>query len=138
MTTPPDAGVLPGTTQQGIFEYAHTLGLRTTFRDLRVEEVAQADALWLTSSVRLAVAVRAVDGQERPADLEPDAADQRVPDLPHRLTRAATPQPAVNRSLRSVAPASHSSSTSAPRPGTVGTVTRPARATTGGTTTSRA
>lgn len=70
VTTPPDAGVLPGTTQQGIFEYAASLGLRTTFRDIRVEEVAAADALWLTSSVRLAVAVRAVDGQERATDLE--------------------------------------------------------------------
>ncbi|CAL8968833.1 D-alanine aminotransferase [Cellulomonas sp. T2.31MG-18] len=70
VTTPPDAGVLPGTTQQGIFEYAQSLGLRTAFRDLRVVEIADADALWLTSSVRLAVAVRAVDGQERPADLE--------------------------------------------------------------------
>lgn len=70
VTTPPDAGVLPGTTQQGIFEYARSVGLDTRFRDIRVDEVGQADALWLTSSVRLAVAVRAVDGQDRPADLD--------------------------------------------------------------------
>ena len=69
VTTPPDTGVLPGTTQQGIFEYARSIGLTTEFRDIRVAEVGAADALWLTSSVRLAVAVRAVDGHERPADL---------------------------------------------------------------------
>lgn len=68
VTTPPDAGVLPGTTQQGIFEYAEGIGLRTEFRDLRVAELQAADALWLTSSVRLAVPVREVDGISRTVD----------------------------------------------------------------------
>jgi 4-amino-4-deoxychorismate lyase len=68
VTTPPEAGVLPGTTQQGMFDYAEGIGLTTQFRDLRVDEIGAADALWLTSSVRLAVPVRAVDGVERAVD----------------------------------------------------------------------
>lgn len=68
VTTPPEAGVLPGTTQQGIFDYATGVGLATELRDLRVDEVAAADALWLTSSVRLAAPVRALDGTPRPVD----------------------------------------------------------------------
>jgi 4-amino-4-deoxychorismate lyase len=68
VTTPTEAGVLPGTTQEGVFGYAGSIGLATAVRELRVEELAAADALWLTSSVRLAVAVRAVDGVERPVD----------------------------------------------------------------------
>ncbi len=62
VSTPPEAGVLPGTTQQGMFAYAEGLGLGTQFRDIRVAELVGADALWLTSSVRLAVPVTAVDG----------------------------------------------------------------------------
>ncbi len=68
VTTPPEAGVLPGTTQQGMFAYAAGVGLATEFRDIRVDEIAAADALWLTSSVRLAVPVTAVDAVPRPHD----------------------------------------------------------------------
>ena len=68
VTTPPEAGVLPGTTQQGMFDYATSIGLATEFRDLRVDELADADALWLTSSVRLAVPVTAVDGVPHTVD----------------------------------------------------------------------
>ena len=68
VTTPPEAGVLPGTTQQGMFDYAEGIGLTTEFRDVRVDELEVADALWLTSSVRLAVPVRAVDGVPRRVD----------------------------------------------------------------------
>lgn len=68
VTTPPEAGVLPGTTQQGMFEYAKGIGLDTEFRDVRVSELDGADALWLTSSVRLAAPVNAVDGVARRVD----------------------------------------------------------------------
>ncbi|HEY0117757.1 MAG TPA: aminotransferase class IV [Cellulomonas sp.] len=68
VTTPPEAGVLPGTTQQGMFAYAEGIGLATELRDIRVGELADADALWLTSSVRLAVPVTAVDGVARRVD----------------------------------------------------------------------
>ena len=62
VTTPAEAGVLPGTTQQGMFAYAEGIGLSTQLRDIRVDELAAADALWMTSSVRLAVPITAVDG----------------------------------------------------------------------------
>jgi len=68
VTTPPEAGVLPGTTQQGMFEYAASVGLATDHQDLRVDELDSADALWLVSSVRLAVPVNAVDGVPRAVD----------------------------------------------------------------------
>ena len=68
VTTPPEAGVLPGTTQQGMFDYAAGIGLATEFRDIRADELPAADALWLTSSVRLAVPVTAVDGVPRRVD----------------------------------------------------------------------
>lgn len=74
VTTPPEAGVLPGTTQQGFFDYAGDAGLGTQFRDIRADELAGADALWLTSSVRLAVAITALDGVARPADHDLTAA----------------------------------------------------------------
>ena len=68
VTTPPEAGVLPGTTQQGMFAHAAGIGLATEFREIRVDELAIAGALWLTSSVRLAAPVRAVDGAARQVD----------------------------------------------------------------------
>lgn len=68
VTTPAEAGVLPGTTQQGMFAYAEGIGLATQLRDIRVDELAAADALWLTSSVRLAVPITAVDGVPRRID----------------------------------------------------------------------
>jgi 4-amino-4-deoxychorismate lyase len=68
VTIPSEDGVLPGTTQQGMFDYASTIGLATQFRDIRVDELADADALWLTSSVRLAAPVTAVDGAPRAFD----------------------------------------------------------------------
>ncbi len=68
VTTPPEAGVLPGTTQQGMFEYAAGAGLATEYRDMRIEELDAADALWLASSVRLAVPINAIDGVPRAID----------------------------------------------------------------------
>jgi len=68
VTTPPEAGVLPGTTQQGMFAYAGEAGLGTEFRDIRVEELPAADALWLTSSVRLAAPITALDGVPHAVD----------------------------------------------------------------------
>lgn len=68
VTTPAEAGVLPGTTQQGVFAYAEGVGLTAAVREVRVDELAAADALWLTSSVRLAVPVNAIDGVARPVD----------------------------------------------------------------------
>lgn len=65
-----EAGVLPGTTQQDVFDALGELGLRGEVRDVRVAELAEADAAWLLSSVRLAAPLREVDGVERAVDRE--------------------------------------------------------------------
>lgn len=63
VTPRPDSGILAGTTQRSIFDLAGGLGLRTAVRDVRVQELAGADGLWLVSSVRLAVPLHTLDGQ---------------------------------------------------------------------------
>ena len=51
---------------------AHILGVLESveYRDVTVDELRAADAAWLVSSVRLAVAVTALDGVEFPHDTE--------------------------------------------------------------------
>lgn len=70
VTPPPEVGVLPGTTQEDLFASLDDLGLRGEERDVRVPELAAADAAWLMSSVRLAAPVNAVDGVAVPVDHE--------------------------------------------------------------------
>lgn len=71
LVTPlPEVGVLPGTTQEDLFASLGELGLRGEERDVRVTELAQADAAWLMSSVRLAAPINAVDGAPMPVDRE--------------------------------------------------------------------
>jgi 4-amino-4-deoxychorismate lyase len=55
-------GILDGTTQASIFEYAASLGFETGFELLTVEELHRVDAAWLVSSVRLAAPVRELNG----------------------------------------------------------------------------
>ncbi|WP_167131050.1 aminotransferase class IV [Paramicrobacterium chengjingii] len=55
-------GNLPGTTQQELFDWAEHNGFSTQSRRVRADEVRQADAAWLVSSVRLVVPITAVDG----------------------------------------------------------------------------
>lgn len=63
LVTPlPEAGVLPGTTQEDLFASLPELGMRGEQRDVRVAELAEVDAAWLMSSVRLAAPINAVDG----------------------------------------------------------------------------
>jgi 4-amino-4-deoxychorismate lyase len=61
-------GILRGTTQLALFAHLEARGFETAEETLPVAAVAEADAAWLLSSVRLAVPVRAVDGVERPVD----------------------------------------------------------------------
>nr|WP_240921448.1 aminodeoxychorismate lyase [Microbacterium excoecariae] len=68
VTPTPEHGVLVGTAQLGAFEYLASHGHRTTYRDVRVEELAEADQLWLTNSQRLAAPLRRLDGREFPVD----------------------------------------------------------------------
>jgi 4-amino-4-deoxychorismate lyase len=65
-----DIGILPGTSQLSVFEFAHSRGLRTEAALLRASELTAADAAWLVSSVRLAAPITSVDGAEVPVDVE--------------------------------------------------------------------
>ena len=67
-------GILDGTTQANVFRYAEGLGLATGFELLTPAQLAESDAIWLVSSVRLAAPVRQIDGVERAIDLEFTAA----------------------------------------------------------------
>ncbi|GAA1900573.1 MAG: aminodeoxychorismate lyase [Williamsia herbipolensis] len=66
ITPPVEDGVLPGTTQQALFETAEKEGLRTEYRSLRVADLIVADGVWLLSSVTLATRVRELNGYEMP------------------------------------------------------------------------
>jgi 4-amino-4-deoxychorismate lyase len=68
VTPAPSGAILHGTTQQSMFEYLRARGERVQYRDVTVDELRQADAAWLVSSVRLAVAVVALDDVLFPAD----------------------------------------------------------------------
>ena len=68
VTPAPSGAILHGTTQQSMFDYLRAQGASVEYRDVTVEELRQADAAWLVSSVRLAVSVVALDGESFPAD----------------------------------------------------------------------
>jgi 4-amino-4-deoxychorismate lyase len=70
VTPAPSGAILHGTTQQSVFEYLTARGEQVEYSDVTVDELRVADAAWLVSSVRLAVAVTALDGREFPHDLE--------------------------------------------------------------------
>lgn len=57
-------GILDGTTQANVFRFAESLGMSTGFELITPDELRQADAAWLVSSVRLAAPVRELDGAE--------------------------------------------------------------------------
>jgi len=61
-------GILRGTTQLAAFAYLEDAGFETAEEILPVAALADAEAAWLLSSVRLAVPVRAVDGVPHAVD----------------------------------------------------------------------
>jgi len=61
-------GILDGTTQANVFRFAESLGMTTGFELITPEQLAQADAAWLVSSVRLAAPVRELDGAAFPVE----------------------------------------------------------------------
>ena len=63
-----ESGILAGTTQATAFRFFESRGLRTRFAPIRAQDLADADALWLVSSVRQAVAVHTLDGRPMPGD----------------------------------------------------------------------
>lgn len=68
ITTAPSAGILHGTTQLAVFEYLEAQGLRTRYATLSTADLRAADAAWLVSSIRLAVAITAIDGEPLASD----------------------------------------------------------------------
>nr|WP_120491904.1 aminodeoxychorismate lyase [Corynebacterium lactis] len=62
LTPNPGEGVLPGTTQAALFDTAAEQGWTVTPAVLTPDDLHTADAVWLVSSVRIAVAVSSIDG----------------------------------------------------------------------------
>lgn len=65
-----DIGILPGTSQLSVFDFASSRGLRTEAVLVPASDLTKADAAWLVSSVRLAAPITSVDGIELPVDVE--------------------------------------------------------------------
>lgn len=68
VTPAPSTGILHGTTQLSLFAHLEQRGFATDYATVSVTELAEADAAWLLSSVRLAAPVSSVDGQALPVD----------------------------------------------------------------------
>ncbi|WOP19157.1 aminodeoxychorismate lyase [Raineyella sp. LH-20] len=66
-----DLGILAGTTQARAFRHLERAGHVCEYRRISTAELPAADALWLLSSTRLAVPVRALDG--RPVSVDAKA-----------------------------------------------------------------
>lgn len=64
-TVPTETGILAGTTAAHLLGRAPHHGFAADVRHGRVDDLHAADGVWLVSSVRGAVPVRAIDGHER-------------------------------------------------------------------------
>jgi 4-amino-4-deoxychorismate lyase len=62
-------GILEGTTQGDVFEWASKQGIPTRTEMITVSELAASDAAWLLSSGRHAVPIRSVNGVPHPVDV---------------------------------------------------------------------
>lgn len=62
LTPPVSSGILPGTTQQAMFDIAPQHGFTTEAKPLLAADLITADGIYLVSSVALAVRVRELDG----------------------------------------------------------------------------
>ena len=69
LTPDPGAGILRGTTQLRVFNFLAAHGERTRYATISADTLADAEAIWLLSSIRLAAAVTAVDGVDVSHDL---------------------------------------------------------------------
>lgn len=74
LTPNPGEGVLPGTTQAALFDTAAKQSWKVTPAVLTPDDLYTADAVWLVSSVRIAVVVDSIDG--KPIH-QPDEAAER-------------------------------------------------------------
>ncbi|MDQ3576465.1 MAG: aminodeoxychorismate lyase [Actinomycetota bacterium] len=63
-TTPPESGVLAGTTQAALFRAAEQAGWSTKVEPLHLDDLRNCDGLFITSSIRRVTRVRTLDGVE--------------------------------------------------------------------------
>lgn len=70
-----DDGILPGTTQDALFELASAEGIGVAERALSVDELYSAQEVWLVSSVTLAARVTELDGRKFPGQNVIEVAD---------------------------------------------------------------
>ncbi|CAN5174604.1 aminodeoxychorismate lyase [soil metagenome] len=70
VTPQTENGILPGTTQESLFEIATVNGYRTAYEMLTPADLHRAECAWLVSSVRNAAPIREIDGEPRPFDAE--------------------------------------------------------------------
>ncbi|WP_426997281.1 aminodeoxychorismate lyase [Pseudarthrobacter sp. N5] len=59
-----DSGILPGTSQGALFAAAKAAGWELGYGPLEPQDLMDADAVWLISSIRLLAPVNHIDGQE--------------------------------------------------------------------------
>ncbi|WP_458112334.1 aminodeoxychorismate lyase [Arthrobacter sp. R1-13] len=59
-----DSGILPGTSQGALFTAAKTAGWELGYGPLEPQDLLDADAVWLISSIRLLAPVNHIDGKE--------------------------------------------------------------------------
>ncbi|WP_370945465.1 aminodeoxychorismate lyase [Amycolatopsis sp. cg5] len=65
-TPPSDIGILPGTTQAALFRGAEKAGWTVKYEPLRVEDLYEAEGLFMASSVRKLTRIHTVDGRALP------------------------------------------------------------------------
>ncbi|RUQ98899.1 aminodeoxychorismate lyase [Labedella endophytica] len=63
VTPSTDGGILPGTTQAAIYRWLEQQGVDATYDTVPAARLAEADAAWFVSSVRLAAPITAIDGR---------------------------------------------------------------------------
>ncbi len=68
VTPAPSGGILHGTTQLSVYDFLAEREMDADYATLTVDDVKQADAAWLVSSIRLAAPITAVDGEPLPTD----------------------------------------------------------------------
>lgn len=73
VTPAPTGGILHGTTQLSVYDHLSGRGFDVGYERIPASELANVDAAWLVSSVRLAVAITAIDGMSLDRDEAFDA-----------------------------------------------------------------
>lgn len=78
LTPPVEHGILPGTTQQALFEVAGAHRFRCEMAALRPVDLIAAEGIWLLSSVTLAARVHTLDGLVLPVPAIADELSELV------------------------------------------------------------